>query len=145
MAPRIPERWIGRLPSKAVRDDVAAKLAAAATDAKSNERIGAQRLRVTWTGLAEVQYSYQGKDYVIWIPERADALPIAVEHPLPSSADVLPSAPEASASSTSDSEEPAATTGERATAQPFPGWLRAVLWTGGALVLIVCLLTWVVN
>jgi serine/threonine protein kinase len=87
MAPRIPARWIEQLPSERVRNDLAAKLDGVDGDVKSNERVSAQRLRITWNGLAEIHYRYRGKDYVVWIPERRDALPIAIEHPLPSASD----------------------------------------------------------
>jgi hypothetical protein len=156
MAPRIPVSWIGTA-SELLRKGLAAKLDDAACEAKPSERVCAQRLRVTWTGLVEAHYRYSGKDYVVWIPERADALPIALEHPLPSAPgpspaashgedDWVPRADAAAAIATDErQDETRAPIIERPSAHGLPRWLRMSMWWGGALVLVFCLLTWIVN
>ena len=164
MAPRISAQWIEQLPSDAVRNDLAAKLDGVAADVKPHERASAQRLRITWNALAEAHYRYRGRDYVVWIPERADALPIALEHPLPSagaaalppSANAAEDSPDASvpseiagAEAVPSADLSAAQADSAARGRPaapsLPRWLRILLWSGGALIVAACLLTWIVN
>ncbi|MCC6532736.1 MAG: serine/threonine-protein kinase [Burkholderiales bacterium] len=83
-APSIPARWLERMPAGTVQSVCAELMASAAAEVKPNERATRQRLRIEWGGLAEVRYRYRGKPYVIWVPERSDATPIALAHPLPS-------------------------------------------------------------
>jgi hypothetical protein len=80
---RVSPAWIERVEAS-VSNKLREMLANADADVRSNERITRQRLRVTWTGVTEIQYRFEGHNYLIWIPERADVIPIAVEHPLPS-------------------------------------------------------------
>jgi hypothetical protein len=151
MAPRISARWIDQLPAEAVRNDLAAKLDGVAADIKPNERASAQRLRITWNALAEAHYRYRGRDYVVWIPERSDALPIALEHPLPSVAAAAPSNPsevtgtQPVATADQSSAQAEDITIARPGAQSLSRWLRMLLWWGGALIVAACLLTWIVN
>ena len=81
-APRIPARWIEAMPTGALKRECEAMHAASAQDLRSAERIAEQRLSIHWTGVAEVLYRYEGKAYRVWVPDREDATPIALDHPV---------------------------------------------------------------
>ncbi|MCC7079305.1 MAG: serine/threonine-protein kinase [Burkholderiales bacterium] len=146
------KRWVEQLPHGAVRDSLTAKLEGAAADIKPNERASAQRLRITWNGLTELHYRYRGKDYVVWIPQRRDALPIALEHPLPSAA-VAAAAPASGAVAAAtdastvqpETEENEAPARASAASPGLPRWLRPLLWLGAALALAAPLIGWIAN
>jgi serine/threonine protein kinase/HAMP domain-containing protein len=145
MAPRIPARWLALLPSEKVRGALSATLDGAASDVKANERVSAQRLRITWNELDEVHYRYRGKDYVVWIPERRDALPIAIEHPLPSTSDAATSQSADAVNHTTPAIGASSPAIPGPAARSLPRWLRTLMWWGGALIVAACLLTWIVN
>jgi len=157
MAPGIHAEWLAGMPEGPVKRECLEKLGTVARDVKPGERITAQRLHIAWTGLTEVRYRYQGKDYAIWVPERADALPIALEHPLPMepvesgsapepeteevTAPVAfePSAPEATRA------EPLAIPQRSSATAAAPAWIKTVSWWGAIVAALICLVTWMVN
>jgi len=155
---RISPAWIAR-----IEPTVSAKcmqmLQVADADLRPSERITKQRLRISWTGVTEVQYRYHGQDYVIWIPERIDVTPVALEHPLPLQ--------DGAAAAEAVQEEEAQPPQERATeivsnAEPDqssmremshpdspvrggPSWIRSAgLWLA-IFALLGCIALWVVN
>src|SRR5690606_21383053 len=111
-----------------------------------------QRLRIEWNELTEVRYRYRGKDYVVWIPERTDVQPIALEHPLPSAAASPPlvASTERSSGSASDArttETPCDETvpPSQAPERGLPRWPRQLLWWSGSLILAALVLNWIVS
>jgi len=157
MAPGIDSEWLAGMPEGPVKGECLGKLGSVASDVKPGERITAQRLHIAWTGLAEVRYRYQGKDYAIWVPERPDALPIALEHPLPmesvesASAAPEPAAAEANVPAAVDAQEPPSTRAEppavprRSSSAAPPAWIKTVSWWGAIVAALICLVTWMVN
>jgi len=149
-APGIPACWSESIGYPPLRSVLRRQLAAAAAEVKQGERVSAQRVRASWTGLTEVRYRFEGRDYVIWIPQRVDALPIALAHPLPSA--------DAAAASERETQRVASQAPEPAQAMPAepvrgpapfpPGgrkWLHALLWCAASLGAVWILLGWMVN
>jgi len=115
-AARILPSWLERIePGTAAV--VKGMLDASSADVKPNERVTRQRLRVTWTGVTEVRYRHEDREYRIWLPERIDATPIALEHPLPSESQSAPTDQAAGAVTTSPSRA-ASSAGESSAMQP---------------------------
>ncbi len=162
MAPSVAPGWITGMPEGAVKRDCLEKLRSVTADLKAGERITAQRLRVGWIGLTELRYRYQGKDYTIWLPQRADALPIALEHPLPMEPGHTP-APEPTAEHTAspdpagaEREPPMSSQGSpvleskpsaqmRTQPSGAPAWIKSLALWIAIMAAIACVVTWMVN
>lgn len=157
MAPGVAPEWLAGMPEGAVKRECVQKLDAVSRDLKPGERITAQRLSIAWTGLVQARYRYQGKEYLIWVPERADALPIALEHPLPMDPTAAASVPPPQSG-----EEPAATRVDERTSAPYipdpdplpagragplapPAWIKTLSFWGAVVAAIACLVIWMVN
>lgn len=158
---RVSPAWIERVEAS-VSAKLREMLASADADVRGNERITRQRLRVTWTGVSEIQYRFEGRNYLIWIPERADVIPIAVEHPLPSvdSAAAAPapvtepqtSTPRWSPQDASPADQVEMSTREvptQASSARAPSggssWIRSVgLWLA-VFTVLACVVMWMVN
>jgi len=151
---RISPAWIAR-----IEPTVSAKcmqmLSAADAELRPGERITRQRLRVSWTGVTEVQYRYHGHDYVIWIPERIDVTPVALEHPLPLQDAAATDASEQAQELEPQREQQRSVEPERevvreASLQPErtadrPRWIRSAgLWLA-IFALLGCIAMWMVN
>lgn len=156
---RISPAWVAR-----IEPTVSAKcmemMAAADADLRSGERITKQRLRISWTGVSEVRYRYHGQDYVIWIPERVDVTPIALEHPLPSQDSTVPVAeapqdPEPQPLQGQPVETKVSAASEPDTVREMPvhterarrgsGWIRSAgLWLA-LFTILACIAMWIVN
>lgn len=155
---QIPPAWLARAePTVAAR--CRELLAAAEADLRPGERIARQRLRVNWTGVTEVHYSYEGADYVIWVPERVDVIPVALEHPLPAQDAAASAEPPAAASEPAawgrsaqghamSDEAAGEARADRASSRAQSergGWMRSLgLWIGIAAVLVLAAL-WIVK
>jgi hypothetical protein len=133
-------------------------LANAEADVRDGERISRQRLRVTWTGVTEIEYRFEGRSYRMWIPERVDVNPIAVAHPLPS-ADGAPAPGAATPQDPRPVREPdapsqggadmAALQASRRRGRPGAAasgtpWLRSVGPWLAILAAVACTLAWIV-
>jgi hypothetical protein len=153
-APRIPPRWIAAMPEGALKRECEEMLDAGSKDLRPGERIGEQRLSLGWTGLAEVTYRYQGKAYRIWVPDREDATPIALEHPM--------AAAESSPAATRVTQAPIEADSTREAAPPHVpshpetkvlakraagaiGWVKSVVVWVAILAVMSGVAAWVVN
>jgi serine/threonine protein kinase len=156
LAPGIEPKWIALMPQAAVKKECEEKIATVATDLRNGERITWQRLRLAWAGLTEVHYRYRGKSYVVWIPDRVESLPIALDHPLPSESTAAEQrAPQPAA----NPAPPAATDTPSITAEPMPaattrpaldrhaqgaasGWAKSVSLWGVAITVVLLVIYW---
>jgi len=152
VVPQFDAGLLDPMPDGPVKEATRASAAAAVADLEEGQRITAQRLRLRWSGLVEVRYRYEGRDWLMWVPARADRKPIDPESPLPKEPPALAdaaaesdSAPEPARARPVLTPVPAPAPGPAAQdvrevprGAPSPAWLRHVLvW--GAIVLVLWL------
>jgi hypothetical protein len=81
--PRIDDAVLEAIPDGPVKEACRGFVAEAMAESDDEQRITAQRLRLRWSGVTEVRYRHEGRDWVMWVPARVDRKPIDPESPLP--------------------------------------------------------------